>query len=107
MLKKILRFFSKISVRILLLNILIVFIPVASVLLLETYEDQLLDSLEHALYQQGRVLSASLSENGGLGTDDCMKLIKRLEKKHEARIRIVDSGGHLLADSSQILKESV
>ena len=50
-----------IVVRILLLNVLIVFLPVAAFLFLDTYEEQLLDQLERGLVQQGRLLAGSLS----------------------------------------------
>jgi hypothetical protein len=57
-------FFSRIAVRLLAFNLLLVFLPVAGFLYLDTYERQLLRSLEHALAQQARVLAASLSGRG-------------------------------------------
>ena len=55
---------SRMWVRVLAFNVLIVFVPVAGVLSLGTYEKQLLRSLERSLVQQGRVLAAALEDSG-------------------------------------------
>jgi two-component system sensor histidine kinase ChvG len=88
--------------RILLLNGLIVFLPVAAMLLLDTYEQQLLDSLERSLVQQGRMLAASLSLEQELTPAAARELISALEGRHEARIRVLDGDGMLLADSATV-----
>ena len=88
--------------RILLLNGLIVFLPVAALLLLDTYEEQLLDSLERSLVQQGRMLAAALSLEEELNTDIAQNLVAALQGRHEARIRVLNETGALLADSSVI-----
>ena len=54
-------FLSRISVRMLGFNILLVFLPITGFLYLDTYEKQLLASLERAMVNQGRMLSAALS----------------------------------------------
>jgi two-component system sensor histidine kinase ChvG len=95
-------FFSRISVRLLTFNLLIVFLPVAAVLYLDTYERQLLRSLEHALIQQGRVLASALSGPDIPLKEEAGRVLRQLEGRQEARIRVVDSRGLLLADSSRI-----
>jgi two-component system sensor histidine kinase ChvG len=95
-------FFSRISVRLLAFNLLLVFLPVAAFLYLDTYERQLLRSLEHALVQQGRVLAASLSGRGALSPEAASAPLRELGQRQEARIRVVDSAGRLLADSSRL-----
>ncbi|MBN1646491.1 MAG: GHKL domain-containing protein [Spirochaetales bacterium] len=107
MVRKFIRFLNKISVRILLLNILLVFVPIAAILLLETYEKQLLASLEHALAQQGRMLAGALSDSGPLTEDRAGEIIRKLKQEHEARIRIVDTEGKILADSSSYKTQEV
>jgi two-component system, OmpR family, sensor histidine kinase ChvG len=95
-------FLSRISMRVLAFNVLIVFLPIAGVLSLGTYERQLLRSLERSLVQQGRVLAAGL-ENAGPGLpQNAIRLLQRLRQRHDARIRILDSRGALLADSSHL-----
>ena len=89
-------------VRVLAFNVLIVFVPVAGVLSLGTYERQLLRSLERSLVQQGRVLAASLEDSGPRLRDNSLQFLKHMRQRHDARLRVVDSRGVLLADSARI-----
>lgn len=102
MINKILSFFSRITVRLLTFNVLIVFLPVAALLYLDTYEQQLLRSLEHALVQQGRILASVLAGQNPLQPDSAQRILQQLEQRHEARLRILDPQGRLLADSSRL-----
>lgn len=92
----------RIVTRILLLNVLIVFLPVVSMLLLDTYEEQLLEALERSLVQQGRVLAAALAVSPELDASTAERLLRALRGRHEARLRILDGDGQLLADSSTL-----
>ncbi len=101
--RKLLAFLSRISVRIFAFNFLIAFLPIAGMLSLGTYERQLLQSLEHALVQQGRVLAAALSGSRGAKLyKNAEHITEALQKRLEARIRIVDQAGNLLVDSSRL-----
>jgi two-component system sensor histidine kinase ChvG len=100
--KKLLAFASRISVRVFAFNFLIAFLPIAGMLSLGTYERQLLRSLEHALVQQGRVLAAALAGSGQLLSRNAERVIEALQQRQEARIRVVDATGKLLADSSRV-----
>jgi two-component system sensor histidine kinase ChvG len=91
---------ARISVRMLAFNILLVFLPIASFLYLDTYEKQLLQALEHALVQQGRFLAAALSERGELEYAEVARILTNLNQKTVARVRVIDRQGRLLADSS-------
>ena len=102
MINRILSFFSRITVRLLTFNLLIVFLPIAGLLYLDTYEKQLLRSLEHALVQQGRILASALSGENPLRADSARKILLELEQRHEARLRVLDPKGRLLADSSRL-----
>jgi two-component system sensor histidine kinase ChvG len=95
-------FASRISVRILAFNLLIVFLPLAGVLSLGTYERQLLKSLEHALVQQGRLLAAALRDSGPSLQSDALRTLRAMKRQQDARIRVVDASGVLLADSSAL-----
>ena len=59
-------FLSRISVRLLLWNVLLVFLPAAGFFYLDVYETQLLDGQERAMVQQGRLLAAALGGQGEL-----------------------------------------
>src|SRR5512140_896506 len=93
---------SQITARVLAFNVLIVFVPIAGFLSLGTYERQLLDSLERSLVQQGRVFAAGLEDSGPRLQDSAVRLLTSLRKRREARLRVVDVHGRLLADSSII-----
>ncbi len=93
--------FTPIAIRILAFNVLIVFLPIAGMLSLGTYERQLLRALERSLVQQGRVLSASLEDSGPRLAQNANLLILKLRQRHDARLRIIDAKGRLLADSAR------
>ena len=95
-------FLSRISARVLAFNVLVVFLPIAGILSLDTYEKQLLNSLERSLVQQGRVLAASLEDAGPRLPQASVRLLQGLRQRHEARLRVVNDRGELLADSSSI-----
>lgn len=97
-----LKFISGISIRLLAFNILIVFLPMASFLFLDTYEKQLLKEQEESMVKQGRLLAAALSGNGILLKDFAEEILIRLERKTDARLRVINTDGMLLADSSSI-----
>lgn len=77
-------------------NILVLSLPMISILYLDTYEGQLLRAQENSMIQQGRVLSAALT--GRL--DEAPVIIDNLNRRVDSRIRIVDAGGQLIADTS-------
>src|SRR5499425_89262 len=60
-------FLSRISIRLLAFNVLLVFLPAAGLLTLDTYERQLLRAQEQSMVQQGRLLAAALASAGGAG----------------------------------------
>jgi two-component system sensor histidine kinase ChvG len=90
--------------RVLAFNALVVFLPIAGMLSLDTYEKQLLKSLERSLVQQGRVLAAGLEGSGAGLKNKGVLLLQKLRQRHDARIRIVDIHGNLVADSASIAR---
>jgi two-component system sensor histidine kinase ChvG len=96
-------FLSRITVRVLAFNVLVVFLPIAGMLSLGTYEKQLLISLERSLVQQGRVLAAGLEDSGSRLPGNATRLLQLLRHRHDARIRVVDMHGVLLADTAVIV----
>lgn len=94
------RFLAPIAVRLLLFNVLLVFLPVAGLFSLRTVERQLLDLQERSMVQQGRLVAAALSADSNLTADAATGLVRRLAGHSEARIRVVDRAGSVIADSS-------
>lgn len=96
------RLVARLTVRLLAFNLLLVFIPAAGLLYLDTYERELLDAQERAMVQQGRVLSAALSERGTLAIEDVERILTSLHSRLESRIRVVDADGRVLGDTSRL-----
>ena len=99
---KILRFLSSISIRLLAFNLLLVFLPAAGVLLLDTYESHLLEAQEQTMGQEGRLLAAALEATGRLESTDARSILLHLGMRHIARLRVVDHDSQVIADSSAL-----
>src|SRR3954453_162825 len=95
-----LRLPSRISARLLLFNVLLVFLPVAGFLYLGVYERQLLEDQERAMVQQGRLLAAAMADRPVLDAAAASSLLRPLGSRTEARLRIFGADGALLADSA-------
>ncbi|HKJ23845.1 MAG TPA: ATP-binding protein [Myxococcota bacterium] len=96
------RALSRIQVRLLAFNALLVFLPAAGVLFLDTYEEQLLRDQERAMVHQGRLLAAALSGRAPLEAADARRTIVALEHESDTRIRVLDPTGRVLVDSSSL-----
>lgn len=86
------------TARLLIFNLLLAVIPVGATLFLGTYEKQLLDSQERAMVQQGRLLASALE--GEDLAKEAEAVLSRLGTRNDARLRVVDRDGYLLADSA-------
>ncbi len=93
---------SRIWTRLLAFNVLLVFIPAAGLLYLNTYERQLLAAQERGMVQQGRLLAAALAAPDGISAWDSERVLLRLHRRHQSRLRVIDVDGALLADSSRL-----
>ena len=102
MLSRLLRASSRIWIRLLAFNALLVVLPVAGVLFLDTYEQHLLAAQERTMVQEGRLLAASLETTGRLDSSDATNILLQLGQRHEARLRVVDRDGLLVADSARL-----
>ena len=91
---------ASISIRLAAFNILLVVLPAAGFLYLNTYEEQLLQAQERSMVQQGRVLAAALSGRGGLEAAAAERVLVQLGQRTTARLRVFDAGGKAIADSS-------
>lgn len=95
------RLLSPIALRLLLFNLLLVFLPVAGLFSLRTLERQLLDLQERSMVQQGRLVAAALSADpNGVVAADAAGLIQRLAGRSESRVRVIDRTARVIADSA-------
>lgn len=91
----------RLSTRLLLFNLLLVFLPVSGLFYLDLYERELLTQQEKGMVQQGRLLAAALGGREALTAEDAAALLARLEARTESRLRIYGVAGLPLADSSK------
>jgi two-component system sensor histidine kinase ChvG len=81
---------SRISFRLLAFNVLLVFLPAAGVLFLDTYERHLLEAQERTMGQEGRLLAAALEAVENLEANHARRILVQLGQRHQARLRVVD-----------------
>lgn len=96
------RRFSRVAFRLLAFNLILVFLPALGILSLEIYEKQLLDLQERSMVQQGRLLAAALEEHDGLDSQLALRILERMDLHFDARLRLLDTFGNVVADSSQL-----
>jgi len=96
------RLLSRISIRLLAFNILLVFLPAVAILTLESFEQQLLAAQERAMVQQGRILAAALAGRGPLDGAEAGRILVNLKQRQANRLRVVAPDGSVLADSSRL-----
>ncbi len=96
--------FARLSTRLLLANVLLVFLPIAGILALDVYETQMLAALERSLVQQARIATAALSGSAAPALEPSASndLVVHLARSTEARVRIFDAHGVLIADTARL-----
>jgi two-component system sensor histidine kinase ChvG len=92
---------SRIAVRLLAFNLLLLFLPAAGILYLDVYETRLLEAQERSMVQQARLLAAALSDHPAIEPAATAALLSRLGEGGEARLRVYDASATLLADSNR------
>jgi two-component system sensor histidine kinase ChvG len=97
---------TRIAVRLLLFNALLVFLPVAGLWYLDAYEQHLLDQQERAMVQQARLFAAALAEMPELAAAPDgpapQRVLDRLEQTSDVRLRVVVPDGRIVADSQRV-----
>ena len=61
---------SRIAIRLLAFNLLLLFLPIAGILYLDVYETRLLEAQERAMVQQARLVAGALSAGSRAGSGD-------------------------------------
>ena len=103
------RRFSKLTLRVLAINVLALFTLVGGVLYLGRYEERLIQSELHTLLIEGSILAAALAEGSSVGDVDeipaldiaqARQLIRRLHETRDTRARLFNAtDGTLIGDS--------
>jgi two-component system sensor histidine kinase ChvG len=97
-----LRSLSRLSVRLLAFNVVLIFLPMAGVLFLSQYEERLETAEIRDLTHRSRLIAAAIARQGTLDADAFEDVIRRA-KIDDLRVRLVDSRGNVVADSREIV----
>ena len=97
-----LRSFTRLGVRLLAFNVVLVFMPIVGVLFLGQYEERLETAEVRDLTHRSRLIAAAIARQGTLDADAFEDVIRRA-KIDDLRVRLVDSSGRLIADSREIV----
>jgi two-component system sensor histidine kinase ChvG len=100
--KRPLRPFSRLPLRLLAFNLLLVFLPIVGVLFLGEYERRLETAEVRAMTEQARLVAASVALRGTLDAAAFEELVVRA-KLNDVRMRLVDWKGSVVADSQQLV----
>ncbi|HSY49488.1 MAG TPA: ATP-binding protein [Thermoanaerobaculia bacterium] len=97
------RFLSRISFRLMAFNMLLVFLPVAGILYLGSYEQRLLGQQRRALEEEARLLAAAVASTPvpGRSAPEIMLARHRLrgDANDPVRLRVISPLGYIIADS--------
>jgi two-component system sensor histidine kinase ChvG len=97
-----LRSFSRLSVRLLAFNIVLVFLPIAGVLFLGQYEERLETAEIRDLTHRSRLIAVAIAREGTLDADAFEDVIRRAQID-DLRVRLADSTGRVVADSRNVV----
>lgn len=95
------RLLSRISIRLLAFQLLLVFLPVAGVLFLGAYESRLESGEVRAITEEARIVAAAVVRDGALDIGTFGNIVRR--RATDVRLRLVDANGDLVADSHRIV----
>lgn len=101
--KRLLRALSRLTFRLLAFNLVLVFLPIAGVLFLGEYEQRLETAEIRDLTHRARLIAAAMAREGTLSPDAFEDVIHRA-KIDDMRVRLIDRGGHVVADSHEIVR---
>jgi two-component system sensor histidine kinase ChvG len=93
---------SRIALRLLAFTLLVVFVPIVGILYLGVYEARLLDAQERSMVQQARLLAAAIGGSPVLDGSATQEVLNRLGRRSDARLRVFDQSGTLIADSARV-----
>ena len=96
------RRFSRLGIRLMAFNVVLVFLPVAGILFLGQYEDRLETAEIRDLTHRSRLIAAAVAHGGTLDADAFEDVIRRA-KIDDLRVRLIAADGRVVGDSRQIV----
>lgn len=97
-----LRSFTRLGIRLLAFNVVLLFLPMAGVLFLGQYEERLETAEVRDLTHRSRLVAAAIAREGTLDENAFEDVIRRA-KIDDLRMRLIDSRGRVVADSHEIV----
>lgn len=101
--QRLLRFFGRIRVRLLAVNLVVVLVPLIGLEFARVYERQLLDGLERDMLNQATLvrvmLESDLERDEELAGPLTERLLERAARRTRTRVRVVLPGAGVVADS--------
>ena len=97
-----LRSFTRLGIRLLAFNVVLLFLPMAGVLFLGQYEERLETAEVRDLTHRSRLVAAAIAREGTLDANAFEDVIRR-GRIDDVRMRLVDSRGRVVADSHEIV----
>lgn len=95
---------SRIGVRLLMFNLLAVMMPVAGILYLDVYEQELLNAQERGMIDQARLTAAALGGSTAIPPDEAARTLLANLTPGDARIRVIGLRGDVIADSARVAR---
>ncbi|MDI3289131.1 ATP-binding protein [Polyangium sp. 15x6] len=101
--RRLLVLLGRIRVRLLVVNLLVLFVPAIGLEFARIHERELLDALERDMSNQAILVRSLVEQNLGagraLGDPEHEKILATAAKRTRTRIRLVDKAGEVVADS--------
>lgn len=107
--RRVRRRLSPLTLRIMAVNLLSLAILVGTILYLGRYQDRIIEVEADALLSQARIFAGAIAEGATVGGDEegqdkllpplARQMVRRLDEVTDARTRLYDNNGKLLADS--------
>jgi two-component system sensor histidine kinase ChvG len=97
-----LRSFTRLGIRLLAFNVVLLFLPMAGVLFLGQYEERLETAEVRDLTHRSRLVAAAIAREGTLDANAFEDVIRRA-RIDDLRLRLIDSRGRVVGDSNEIV----
>lgn len=101
MLSRLLAWFGRIRMRLLLVNLVVLLVPIAGIEAARVYEHQLLGSLERDMRNQAVLVRALVEHGWGRGDRlaEYEPVLEQAARRSRTRVRLIDEAGEVMADS--------
>lgn len=101
------QYISRIALRLMAFNLLLVILPIAGVLYLDVYEDHLVASQERAMFGKAEAVAAAFETMSESSEELRQKFTERLSSEGGMRVMVLNREGSVIADSGAVTPSDV